>query len=129
MKLFDFLNSINYNKNPLLDENEKDANLYNSYLVNRGLSFFSDTIFHANEMNCNWEMDKKMQFDYHRFAIRKKKRFSPWIKKETDDDVELIKLAFGYTDTKAQEVLNILGPGDLDKIRLSLEKGGLNNKG
>lgn len=129
MKLGDFLNSINYNKNPLLDNDEKDTNLYNPYLVNRCLSFFTDTIFHANEMNCKWEMDKKMQFDFHRFSIRKKKRFSPWVKKEENEDLELIKLAYGYTNSKAQEVLNILGPGDLDKIRMSIEKGGINNKG
>ena len=129
MKLGDFLNSINYNKKPLLDNDEKAENLYKPYLVNRCLSFFPDTIFHANEMNCNWEMDRKMQFDFHRLSIRKMKRFSPWVKKETDDDIELIKLAFGYTEAKAQEVLNILGPGDLDKIKLSIEKGGINNKG
>ena len=128
MKLSDFLSSINYDKKPLLDDDDRSANLYSSYLVNRCLSFFPDTLFHANEMNCNWEMDKKMQFDFHRLSIRKKKRYSPWIKKETDEAVELVKLAYGYNDAKAKEVLNILGPRDLDKIKLSLEKGGTNSK-
>jgi hypothetical protein len=128
MKLFDFLNSINYDKKALLDIDEKSSELYNSYLVNRCMSFFPDTLFHSNEMNCNWDIDKKMQFDFYRFAVRKKKRYSKWIKKETSDDIELIKEVYNYTDAKAQEVLNILGPGDLDKLKQSLEKGGFNNK-
>ena len=128
MNLSDFLNSINYDKKPLLDVEEKDAKLYPSFVVNRCLSFFSDTIFHANEMNCKWELDKKMQFDFHRLSIRKKKRFSPWVKKEDNEGIEIIKAVYGYTDAKAQEVLNILGPGDMDKLKMSLQKGGLNNQ-
>ena len=73
-------------------------------------------------------MDKKMQFDFYRFALRKKKRFSPWIRKETDENIALIKEVYGYTDAKAQEVLNILGPRELDILKMSLQKGGINNK-
>ena len=41
-----------------------------------------------------------------------------------DRDIEIIKEVYNYTDAKAQEVLNILGPQDLDQIRRSLYKGG-----
>ena len=124
MKLGDFLNSINYDKKPLLDNEERVDGLYPAFIVNRCLSFFPDTIFHANEMNCNWELDKKMQFDFYRLGIRKKKRFSPWVKKDLEENIELIKEVFGYTESKAQEVLNILGPEDLVKLKKSLDKGG-----
>jgi hypothetical protein len=124
MELFDFLNSINYDKKALLDGEEKDANLYKPYQINRGLSFFVDTIFYSNEMNCNWQLDKKMQFDFYRLAIRKMKRFSRWTKKETQENIELIKEVFGYTDTKAQEVLNIFSPKDFEELKKSLYKGG-----
>jgi len=83
-----------------------------------------DTIFYANEMNCNPWLDKKSQFDFHRLSIRKKKRFSSWLKKETEDDVEVIKQAYGYSEAKAREVLNIIGPQEMDQIRRSLYKGG-----
>jgi hypothetical protein len=69
-----------------------------------------------------------MQFDFYRLSVRKKKRFSPWIKKETEDNLAIIKEVYGYTDAKAQEVLNILGPSDIEKLKLFLQKGGLNNK-
>lgn len=124
MKLGDFLTSINYNKTPLLDNDETAHRLYPPFAVNKCLSYFTDTLFHANEMNCNPWLDKKSQFDFHRLAIRKKKRFSSWIKKETEDNVEVIKLAYGYSEAKAREVLNIIGPQELDQIRRSLYKGG-----
>lgn len=124
MELKDFLNSINHDKKPLLDEDEKAQKLYPPFVVNRCLSFFTDTIFHSNVVNCNWMMDKKMQFDFYRFSIRKKKRFSPWIKKENDADLDLVKKAYGYTDQKAREVLNILSSEDLEKIKKSLDVGG-----
>ena len=124
MKLGDFLNSINHNKKPLLDSDEKAEKLYQPYIVNRCLSFFSDTIFHANVVNCNWMADKKMQFDFYRFSIRKKKRFSPWIKKENDADIDLVRSAYGYTEQKAREVLNILRPEDLQQIRKFMDTGG-----
>ena len=75
-------------------------------------------------MNCVPWLDNKSQFDFHRLAIRKKRRFSNWVKKEVEDDIDLIKQAYGYSDRKAREVLNILGPQDLDQIRRSLYKGG-----
>lgn len=128
MELKEILNSINYNKKPLFDDEQKADKFYPAFIVNKCLSFFNDTIFYANEMNCKYNLDKKMQFDYYRLAIRKNKRFSPWIKKQTEENIALIKQIYGYTDSKAHEVLNILGPRDLEALRLSLQKGGTNNK-
>ena len=124
MKLGDFLSSINYNKKPLLDKDESDSRLYPPFVVNRCLSYFSDTIFHSNEMNCVPWLDNKMQFDFHRLAIRKNKRFSNWLKKEVEEDIQLIKQAYGYSEQKAREVLNIIGPQELDQIRRSQYTGG-----
>ena len=128
MELKDFLNSINYDKKPLLDQDEKAEKTYPPFIVNKCLSFFPDTLLHANEINCHWWADKKMQFDFYRMSIRKKKRYSSWLKKSTEENIVIIKEVFGYTDAKAQEVLNILGPSDIEKLKLFLQKGGLNNK-
>ena len=124
MKLGDFISSINYDKKPLLDTDESATRLYPAFVVNRCLSYFVDTIFHANEMNCVPWLDNKSQFDFHRLSIRKKRRFSNWVKKETENDIELIKQAYGYSERKAMEVLNIIGPQQMDQIRKSLYKGG-----
>ena len=85
LKLKDFLASINHDKKPLLDKDEGDVRLYKPFVVNRCLSYFPDTIFHANEMNCTPWLDNKSQFDFYRLGIRKKKRFSPWLKKEAEE--------------------------------------------
>lgn len=124
MELKHFLNSINYDKKALLDNDEKASNLYPAFVVNKCLSYFVDTIFYANEMNCNSCLDKKTQFDFYRFGIRKKKRYSSWIKKEIENDAEIVKEVYGYSEQKAREVLNILRPEDLEILRKSLYKGG-----
>jgi len=125
MKLKDFLSSINHNKTPLLDKDEADARLYPPFVVNRCLSYFADTIFHANEMNCAPWLDNKTQFDFYRIGVRKKKRFSPWLKKETEDNIKVIQEVYGYSEQKAREVLNILRPEDLEILKKSLETGGI----
>jgi hypothetical protein len=125
LKLKDFLGSINHDKKPLLDKDEADVRLYKPFVVNRCLSYFPDTIFHANEMNCTPWLDNKSQFDFHRLGIRKKKRFSPWLKKEAEDNVSLVIAAYGYTEAKAREVLNILSQDDLKKLKQFLDIGGV----
>jgi len=124
MKLKDFLSSINHDKKALLDKDESAVRLYPAFIVNRSLSYFVDTIFYSNEMNCSPWLDSKSQFDFYRLGIRKKKRYSPWLKKETESNIELIKTAFGYSNQKAREVLNILSTEDLETIKKSLETGG-----
>ena len=126
MELKEILNSINHNKKPLLDD-ETLVKAYPAFVVNRCLSYFADTVFHSNEMNCHPWVDPKAQFDFYRMAVRKKKRFSPWLRKEENEKIALIKEVYGYTEAKAREVLNILGPKDIEKLKQSLYKGGTKN--
>ena len=121
MKLTDFLNSINYNKNPLLD-GEAQAKDYVPFIVTRCLSYFPDTIFHANTMNEKSSIDKKMHFDYLRCAVRKRKRYSPWVKKEKQPELESVKRIFGYSNRKAQESLKVLSSEQLQDIMDTVEK-------
>ena len=37
---------------------------YNSYIINKGLSYFIDTIFPANEMNLNSHIPNRMEYDF-----------------------------------------------------------------
>jgi hypothetical protein len=124
MELKDFLNSINHDKKALLDKDEKDVRLYPAFVVNKCLSYFPDTLFHANEMNCHPWLDSKSQFDFYRLSVRKKKRFSHWIRKETEENITVIKEVFGYNDMKSREVLNILSTEDIDNLKAYLNKGG-----
>ena len=123
MNHFDYLSSINDNKKNIMidDLAEKD---YNSFMVNRGLSYFYDTALLANEMNQRAHVDSKMQYDFLRTVIRKKKRFSKWGKAEKLKDVDAIKQYYGYSREKAFQVLSLLTPDQLNHIHLKLSKGG-----
>ena len=81
VELKDWLNSINQTKENIIDidpDLEKD---YPPYIINKCLSGFVDTILFSNEMNMSPHLDKKMQYDFFINIVRKRKRFSPWLRK------------------------------------------------
>ena len=126
MKLGDYLNAINYTKEPLLDTDDESVEKgYTPFVVNRCLSYFIDTVLYANEMNRRPETDKKMQFDYLQKSIRKNKRYSKWLKQESVENLDIIKQYYGYSDTKAKEVMDILTSDDIEYMRNLLNTGGV----
>ena len=119
MTPFDFLNAINENKT----YNYTDE--YNPFTVNRGLSYFPDTILFASEMNKFHGIPKKMQYDFLFHVIPKKKRFSKWAKKEApSEDVQVIMDYYNYSYNRATEALNIITSEQLEYIKAKLNKGG-----
>ena len=119
--LSDFLNSINQTKENLLSKDPRLEKDYVPFVINKCFSYFSDTIFYANRMNQAAFLDKKMQYDYYMHSVPKRKRFSKWIKPEENKDVEVVKEVFGYSDTRAREVVDLL---PMDKMRELVQKGG-----
>lgn len=127
MKLTDYLNAINYSKESLMrTEDEQVEKQYTPYVVNRCLSYFIDTILHANQMNQFAQTDKKMQFDYLQTAIRKRKRFSKWAKNEMGDEFDTVKEYYGYSNSKTKEIMSLLTSEDIEEMRLYLSGGGIN---
>ena len=127
MQLSEYLNAINYTKEPLMDtEDEQVEKKYTPFIVNRCLSYFIDTVIHANEINKHSSIDNKMQFDYYREAIRKRKRFSKWQKKEITDKLETVKEYYGYSNTKATEIMDLLSEDEIEEMRIYLTGGGIN---
>ena len=127
MEFFEVLNNLSYDKKQVSEEKNFEK-FFMPFKVNKYFSFFSDTIFHANEINCLWQLDKKMQHDFYLFSVRKKKRYTTWLKKLAENDIELVKEVYGYNDAKASEVINIIGKTGLDKLKLYVQKGGIDNK-
>ena len=123
-KLGDWLYSINQSKKNLMDQDPTLESSYPSWIINKCLSSFTDTVLFANEMNMNWHISKRMQYDFFINSLRPRKRFSPWSKKESVDYLEDIKEYYGYSYTKALEAVRILPKSDLEKIRKLLHKGG-----
>jgi len=124
MELKDWLNSINFNKKNLIEEDPSEIKSYAPYIINRCLSGHLDCILFANEMNKNSFLDKDMQYSFYLNTLRKKKRFSPWLRKDKVTDLEIIKQYYGYSNEKAKQALRILSPTQLDYIKSKLNKGG-----
>ena len=97
---------------------------YNSFMVNRGLSYFADTVLFANEMNINHHIDNRLQFDFLINIVRKKKRFSKWLKPIEISDLDVVKEYYGYSNEKARSVLSLFTDEQLTELKRRMNKGG-----
>ena len=123
-ELKEWLNSINTGKNNLIDEDIDLEKKYPSYIINRCLSGHIDAVMFANEMNKHPNLAKKLQYDFFLNSLRKRKRYSPWLRKEQIENLDLVKRYYGYSNEKAKQVLNILTREQLSFIGERLETGG-----
>ena len=124
MELKDWLNSINFNKNNLIEEDPSEIKDYPPYIINRCLSGHLDCVLFANEMNKYSFLDKDMQYNFYLNTLRKKKRFSPWLRKDKVTDLQSVKQYYGYSNEKASQALKILSKQQLEFIKQRLETGG-----
>jgi hypothetical protein len=124
MTPFDFLNAINESKKDLIKEDPSNEKEYSAWMVNRGLSFFSDTVMYAHEMNQRHQISNKWQFQFLLNSIPKKKRFSKWFKREEEKHLKLVMDCYGYSSEKAKQVLTILTPEQLKTIEEKQYTGG-----
>jgi len=129
---FSFVNEINIGKRDIMrDQNGDHSDLlekvYNPYITNRSLSYFNDTVLHANEMNKNHHIDSRLQNSYLINTIRKRKRFSKWIKATELDDLEAVKLCYQYSNEKARQVLTLLSNEQIAELKQRVYKGGYTN--
>ena len=126
-ELKEYLNSINYQKNNLM---ETDDNMwekkYPAYVVNKCLAPFGDTIMLVNEMNRLHHLDNKLQYDFLLNSVRRQNRYAPWMKASKTKNLEYVKEFFGYNNEKARSALNILNDEQIAYIKTKLNKGGKN---
>ncbi len=97
---------------------------YPPYIINKGLSYFSDTVVMANEMNRLHHATKHMQFSFLINTIRSQKRFSKWLRASKIKDLEAIKEYYKYSNNRAKEALSILTKEQVDYIKEKISKGG-----
>ena len=123
MELKDWLNSINFTKK--IPEDPSEIKTYTPYIINRCLSGNLDCIMFTNEMNKYSFLDKDMQYSFYLNTLRKRKRFSPWLRKDKVTDLEIIKQYYGYSNEKASNALKILTPEQINFIKQRLDTGGM----
>ena len=124
MSPFDFVNDITYGKKNLIGkEDDLAEKLYQPFLVNKSLSYFSDTIMYANEMNRRHGLDNKLQYQYLLNSIRPSRRYAKWVKKVENSDFEAVQEYFKYSNEKTFEALSLLSSDQISLIKEQLKKG------
>jgi len=124
MELKDWLNSINFNKENLIKGNPDIVKQYPPFIINRCLSGHLDCILFVNEMNKSHFLEKDMQYYFYLNSLRKKRRFSPWLRKDKISDLDYVKRYYGYSNEKALQALKLLSPEQIDFIKQRLDTGG-----
>ena len=124
MSPFDFVNDITLGKKGLIGkEDDLAEKLYQPFLVNKSLSYFPDTIMHANEMNRRHGLDNKLQYQYLLNSIRPSRRYAKWVKKVENSDFEAVQEYFKYSNEKTFEALSLLSSDQISLIKEKLKKG------
>jgi hypothetical protein len=123
MNPFEYIKSINDTKKDIMVDDVAEKG-YNPFIINRNFSFFNDTVLYANEMNRFHHLDHRLQFDFFINIIKKKKRWSKWIKPQDINNLELIKQHYGYSNDKAKSVLELFNNAQIEELKRKGLKGG-----
>ena len=120
MSVFDIINNIS-SSNTTMEYHEPD---YKQRLINKGFSYFIDSILYVNEVNQRYGLTNKQHYDYLFNSLRKKQRRSKWFKKTPLDNVDLVMQTYKYSQTKAEEALKLLSEEQLNALQKKFERGG-----
>ena len=128
-ELKEYLNAINNTKEPLMDsEDSQWEKKYSSFIVNKCVAPFPDTVMLLNEINQLHHLDNKLQFDFLINSLRPRKRYTPWLKAKKLKNLEYVKEYYGYSNEKAKAALDILNDEQISAIKTTLNKGGRNGR-
>ncbi len=119
--VWDYLTAISYSKNDLMSDNQEG---YVPFVVNRTLSYFSDTVFQANEVNLYHNLPHNAQFYYLLNTCTRRKRFTKWIKKDDDARIRRISQALNINQQRAMEMVSLLSDQQLEALLSATHEGG-----
>ena len=125
MELKDWLNSINVTKENLIDEDPSCESDYPPYIINKCLAGQMDSLMFANEMNRFHQLPNRIQYDFYINSLRRRKRFSPWLKKPKIEHLEVVREFYGFSSEKAEQALMILTDEQINYIYGKVKKGGI----
>ena len=123
-ELKDWLNSINLTKQDITVDDPQIIKKYAPFIINKCMSAHLDCIMFANEMNLQSRLAKDLQYQFYLNSIRKKKRFSPWLRKDKIKNLDIVKSYYGYSNEKAIQALKILTKEQLNYIKAKIDVGG-----
>ncbi len=112
MTLSDILRAINKKTDDQNLVNEWNSSEYPPFVINRIMSNFPDTLFIASNMNKMPRLDPSLQFRYFFYAVPRRNRFQPLIKKKTEEDVKFaaaLAEEYGISKKSALKYLGLRG--------------------
>ncbi len=120
IELKDWLNSITFTKEDLSEHISE----YPAFIVKRILGSDKSLCALVNELNKQTTMPPIMQYKFLLYAVPKRKRFNPYLRKEKNEDLQLIKEYYNVSTEKAKDYLAILEIEQIQEIKRHLFKGG-----
>ena len=120
---FSFVNAINFTKEDLFTKPNAEKS-YQPFIVNKALSYNTETIFYANEMNARPHLSKHAQNSFLLNIIKPKKRFDKWVKVAKVESIDIIKRYFSFSNEKAYQAASILTEAQIEDIKKEMN---LNN--
>jgi hypothetical protein len=79
-------------------------------------------------MNVNHHLDNRLQFDFFINTIKKKNRFSKWLKPIKYENLDILKEYYGYSNEEAKSVLSLLNNKQIEELKQRIYKGGRTSK-
>lgn len=118
------INSITQNKPSLLDDPDFNKE-FNSYGIVRQLSNNDDCIQHANFINMNSHLDKRMQYMFLRGSIRKKfRRAGKWKNPDATQSEQAVMEYYQCNHRRAKEYCKMLPDDEIKRIEQKMNTGG-----
>ena len=123
---FDFVKSVSYTKKDIMfDEVEEKS--YAPFLTNKALSYHQDSIIFANEMNIRHGADSRLQYLFFLNTLRKRNRFSTWIKPYQSQKLEVIRQAYQVSTKEAKDYASLLSESQYRELKKRMNTGGQDN--
>ena len=122
--LKDWLNSINLTKEDITRDDPQLIKKYSPFIINKCMSGHLDTVMFANEMNLQSHLAKDLQYQFYLNSLRRKKRYSPWLRKDKVKNLDVVKKYYGYSNEKAIQALRVLTKEQLNYIKKRIDVGG-----
>lgn len=123
----EWLPSITEKRDYLFEKGKEEEieRKYPSFMINRALSQYEDTVLIANEVNrLSAFLDPKLQYDFLYYLVPKKRRFARWAKAQRSDTINTLVEVYNISVRKAEEISDLFSEIDIENLKAYLFKGG-----
>ena len=127
--VFDWLKEINYNKRPVSSFNEKDWDVWNSYMVHRFISMDPNYLEIVNEAQAILPQNKKEIYNIYKEYIPTNQKWNKYVKSKTKKaNPELIVYLRNYWECSSKEAKEYIEVLDISEIIRILTSMGIEKK-